>query len=375
MTPIRHLTLEEYKTTIFPLIQEARDFLKKKFVFNPIHGVYGIGFHFVTADEYAELEKNNTTERFLELFNVNTPSELTPEQLEHLESALERDAKSVDEKLKAHKLKPTAKMPTDLHERFTEICETLKPLLSYERIMDWSKTNKDHKSEVRYNLERDVYTQELLDGDISIEELEEICASVNVRIPKRVYDMTLTSSETKAATRFVKKNPEFFNNMVESLDPFMSKLEEELVANLWKLFEDYNNSKFARPLDYCTARNQKESLRQLVTLLHSGWEIGSEELKKDYRNQLTQKFMFRLHDKIGVINENHGNPTLTHQHLSANNGVIEAHFTVSYDDGLNLSGKTQLIVAGGYIQSAHYRYLTHLSLDGKMVTQEELDSL
>src|SRR5690606_41378483 len=95
---------------------------------------------------------------------------------------------SAEERWGRSKLKDD-EIPQGLYERYLEIYETLHPLFIKDSSVDLGKIHKTHKSEIRLAISGDVYVEELKNDEIDFNLLEDVCGSVGIIIPKRVYDL------------------------------------------------------------------------------------------------------------------------------------------------------------------------------------------
>ena len=376
MTLIRHLTLDEYQTEITPKVMELKALLRKKFLYNRF---YGSGFGFETADQYIQSELDDCKARMLELFAENNLSEPLPEREQSfLDEAMERAKQEALEKLDRNKIKPTAKMPEGHYDAAKAILDELEPRFTLPRIVDWSKAHKGNKEEVRYALDSNYYIKDLLQGTLSLERLEEICASVGVRIPKRIYNYSVETKERYVRKVAAKSNGDFLNEMDKALEPYTDELSEYMNNELKRIYDGYLKAGSPDVFTYGINHLEPDELRHLFTILDDGWDVASKKICEQYVSDLTLKFLIRLNEKLSEVNKSHGTPKINLSRLSFRAGTAEAEIIMTYEDGLKVVAETKLILAGGdagYVQRLHYRYLSHFFVDGKAISQEQLDNL
>lgn len=376
---IRHLTLNEYEEKVIPLVVELKSIMRKNFFYN---AHYGKGFEFFTHDEYVEMSVERGKQFFLDAVEHHYNSEL-----EHVESALSDDHKNIlqerieeatqeaTELLSKHKIKPNTKIPKGTEERFRDILSILEPMFATPRIVDWSKAHKSHKDEVRYSIDKDtLYLKELLSENLDISKLEEVCGSVSVKIPKRIYELSSTQREKYKRSTLSPKNKAFIEAMETAISPYAEKIKQLKSRDLQRLLANYESSNVKSVFDFKHKVNPSEFF-ELYTIVTQGWEVAAPKILSDFIEKVTFKFLVRNEEKLNIVNKKHGEPSVSISSAHLDFETITANLKLSYDSGLTLTSQSQIIVAQGEIQRIHLRYLTHYYKDGKSLSQGQIDSL
>lgn len=366
---IRHMSLKEYKENIIPLIIELKAILRKKFVFQ--HTSHRGLSCFVNADEYIELMKSES----VKCVDSNNWGEDREDERQAYRKELVKKAESeANEYLLKNKIKPTDKMPKGMQDRVNKICNTINPLLTLARVFDLSKMSKDHKSEVRYAMDSDVYIKDILLDNINVNKIEIICAEVGVKVPKRVYNFA-SSEEGSSVKGTSPANMELFNKIKESLRPFTDEIADIQIPTLKSAFEKYDNLENKSSFIKFVVDNYEGIDAQcLIILSKNGWERGLSQIKDMYLESLVSRYSFRVSSEMAPIINKYGQPSLSFKEISFNAGTVEAHIALNWGN-LVISCDSKVIIAGGMIQKLHYRFLTHYRLNGTLLSGEKIEEL
>ncbi|ELP5903190.1 hypothetical protein QTV49_005252 [Vibrio vulnificus] len=367
---IRHMTLDEYKESIIPLLVELKSILRKKFIFQ--HISYNGLSCFVTADEYMALMKSESVQY---MDSNDWGEDREEERLNYREELLQEAESKANEFFLKHKIKPTNKMPEGMQERLNEICNTINPLLTLKRVFDLNKMCKDHKSEVRFAMDYDAYIEDVLLGNISFEEVEHICADVGVKAPKRVYSFASADDSCSNLKGDSPANQELFNKIKESLKPLTDEIAEIQIPKLKAAFEKYES--LERKVSFITfviENYEGTDARCLIMLSKEGWNKGLTQIKDMYLDALVSRYAYRVSSEMATVICKYGQPSLSFKKIDFNAGTVEAYIALGWDN-LEITCESKVIIAGGMIQRLHYRFLTQYRLNGVLLTGEKIEGL
>src|SRR5690606_39615758 len=135
--------------------------------------------------------------------------------------------------------------------------ETLHPLFIKDSSVDLGKIHKTHKSEIRLAISGDVYVEELKNDEIDFNLLEDVCGSVGIIIPKRVYDLKEKVEAGLYKRGFVKANKEFLSSIKESLTPYINKLKDIKRIHIMGNIEKYEESGYTTLYKYINSKGDK----------------------------------------------------------------------------------------------------------------------
>lgn len=366
-TKVRHMTLEQYKKDIVPLIVELKKILRKKYLIPA-------GYHslkHLTKPQFIEKEVKEGVERSKKNGYSNLDADY---HREYAEKKWEKSNLKSDE------------IPQDLYERYLEIYNTLKPLFINENKFELSKLHKDHKSEVRHAISDDVYINEIKNDQVDFNLLEKVCKSLGVILPKRVYDLKEKSEAGVYKRGFVKANEEFLKSIRESLTPYIDELKLIKKNHIMGVVEKYEKSDYNSIYDYVSSLSRKFDTplyNQLVRFFDRKNQLQRipdfdeklEDICTKYANSYITSFVGRMEEKTNYVNLKWGIPTIEFSNTSFHGGEFETNFKLTYNNGEILTGDSKIIIAGGYIQVLHQRYLFHFWHNGKNVSLEQMDNL
>lgn len=367
---IRHMSLNEYKESIIPLLVELKSILRKKFIFQ--HKSYNGLSCFVTADEYMELMKSESV-KYVDSNDWGEDRE--EERLKFRKELLQEAETKANDFLLKYKIKPTDKMPEGMQERLNEICNTINPLLTLKRVFDLSKMSKDHKSEVRFAMDYDAYIEDVLLGKISFEEVEHICADVGVKVPKRVYNFASAEDSYSNVKGTSPANKELFNKIKESLKPFTDEIAEIQIPKLKAAFEKYESlDRKVSFIKFVIENYEGTDARCLIMLSKEGWDKGLSQIKDMYLDALVSRYAYRVSSEMAPVINKYGQPSLSFKKIDFNAGTVEAYIALIWNN-LEITCESKVIIAGGMIQRLHYRFLTQYRLNGVLLTGEKIEGL
>lgn len=365
---VRHMTLSEYKTNVVPLIMELKKILRK----NYLKCVDYTGFTFLPYEEYVDYFIKNSLKR-------NTPYKLGEDYYRGYANELWSKSNLKKDPI-----------PTELYNRYKEIHKQLNSMFGEgaEKYFDISKSHKDHKPEVRRCISSDVYINDIKEGIVDFETLEDVCSSVGVRIPKRVLELKDKYSGTNyQRSELTRMNEEFVKSIRDVLSPFTDEIKKSKRDSLEYQLKDYQKSG-KRLYNYTSIGNKRNNLlyQELSNFVkfnnnHEELLTGSEYETKmtnmcnEYTELYIQTFIHRLENKLNLLNSKWGIPKIEFSNTYLRNGQLETNFSLTYKNGKVITGDTKVILAGGYIQVLHSRYLFNFYLNGKKINMEGIDSL
>tara|TARA_R110000772_G_scaffold43995_1_gene101218 strand:- start:34969 stop:36042 length:1074 start_codon:yes stop_codon:yes gene_type:complete len=356
------MTLEQYKTDIVPLVIELKKVLRKKFL---IPAGYTTLQH-LTHDEFIQqqIEKGEKSNK-INKYNLGE---------EYYRSQAEK-------RWVGNKLKDT-EIPTELHNQYKELYNKLAPLFIKVNGVDMGKIHKDHKSEVRRAISEDVYIKELKEGTIDFNLVENVCNSLGIKVPKRLYDLKEKVEQGLYNRGYITANKEFLKSIRNYLTPYTDKLRKIKRDQLEGSMKGFEDSDYSDLYDYCyKGLNRNDSLyNELYKFYDRNVKVGNiesliQEKCKEYSDYYISNFIFRMENKTNLVNVKWGIPQITFSDTYFSGGEFETKFVLTYGNGNVITGDTKVIIAGGYIQCLHQRYLFHFYYKGKKVSLEEIDHL
>jgi hypothetical protein len=359
---VRHMTLEQYRTNVIPTVVELKKVLRKKFLITA--GWYGL--EHLTKDEYIQRE----------ILKGRKSSEINNYRLGdsyYEEQAIER--------WNHHKYKNT-EIPTELYNEYTNLYNKLVPLFIDPKKVELSKIHKDHKSEVRRAISDDVYIKELKEGTIDFTLVQNVCDSLGIKVPKRLYDLKEKVEQGLYNRGYLKANKEFLQSIRTYLTPYSDKLKKIKRGQLDAAMEAFEATDYIDVWSYCSKKLDRDmSIYNEINRLYKGnvrvadAEVKIQSLCKAYADQYITSFIFRMEDKTNLVNVKWGVPTITFESGRFSGGEFVSAFTLTYSNGNVITGDSKVIIAGGYIQCLHQRYLFHFYYKGKKVSLEQIDNL
>lgn len=362
-TPIRHMTIGQYKTDIIPLIIELKKILRKKYL---ICAGYS-GLEYLTYPQFItqQIKKGRKSSK------INGFTSLDDNYYK------ERAEKKWD----ASKLKKD-KIPTDLYNRYREIVDILSPLFIDPSKSDLSKLHKDNKSEVRLSISDDIYLEELKNGTINFDLINTVSDSLGIKVPKRLYDMKEKVSSGIYNREYVKLNKEFLKSIRNYLTPYTNELKQIKRDQLNGVIKSYLDSNMTNFYKYCSMNFGKDMglYSEMNRFFKNGEKVPNineliEKSCEDYVDQYINTFIHRIEDKTNLINVKWNIPEITFSNSRFSDSKLQTDFMLKYDNGNIITGDSRVIIAGGYIQCLHQRYLFNFYYNGKKVSLEQIDNL
>ncbi|PSV00496.1 hypothetical protein [Photobacterium kishitanii] len=346
---VRHMTLDQYVKDVAPLVKEFRGLLKKKFYIKS----YNSDFGYCSYSDYIEHVKG--------IFYSGQGIALT--QLGRA-GIKENDA------------------PEELTNRLSELQNILATVFDVD--MDSLRVSfdintpvfeKTHKMVVRYALE-EKYITDIIKGDLNLDQLEDVCASVGVKVPKRVYELkNIGLDEYKRSLSPV--NKAFLETFDKSLEPCKEELKARRKSQIDELLTKHPIAQGQDiPSDYYDEVKNYQDLAVLYKIAYVGYEEAVKFFSDRYVSDMLLLFVSRVASKLNNLND-----TLKDSSFKVNvndasyiNGIIEASAVFTYGDAVSVKCDSKLIIAGGFVQREHYRYLTNFWINGTKANQERIDN-
>lgn len=365
------MTLSEYQQTVTPLLNDFFKFLKKSKKFIK-QGYFGL--EYLSFDEYIGLAKeNHLKSEYFSKYPFD-PTLATSNWRKILESEpIQASESEIDTK----------------EELFKKVIVyfTDKGVKNFEK--DEIKSNK---REVRRAVDADLYVKDLIEGNLTPSQVEEIFLSVGLKVPKNVQEMKEKVSKQgynrSIHDRLMISSKDFEEKIRKALKPHMDKLADRYRSSVNSVVEDFfkwcQNTGMDSVSKYAQSVTQSRSdYNNKTQLLYKYTVKGQKSDKYDqmldvaaerYAESFVLEFVLKVNDKLKVLNQKKGIPTFEIKNLQFSQQRIEGFFDIHYSDGTSLYLETDVILAGGYnIQGLHNRYLFKLFKDGKMVKLEDID--
>jgi len=364
---VHHMTLEEYKREIVPLIIELKKILRKKFLLI-YPGNYN-GINFLPKDKWVKAKVDWS----LNMWKKNDWKVTEDIIKERTEEAEEEWVKSGGKD----------RYDPKLYKRFKEIKDILEKRYLDTSKIDLSKAHKDNKKEVREALTSDTYVNEIKNGVINYSEMEEVCKYHNIRIPKRVLELK-TRYEGKGKEyirRLTVANKEFKQEIRKHLSQYIEELKDIKRENILKRVEyiiERNPDRFTNEIDqeirkYLNYNFKKSKWERVNKVYKLSFNESIEKDCEEYAESYISNFIHRLEDKTNIINTKLDIPEIEFNNTTFRSGQLETNFILTYSNSIKLTGYCNVIIAGGYVQSLHQRYLFHFYLNGNKVSLEQID--
>ncbi len=377
------LTLAEYKETVSPLIKEFKKFIRKnKTTFAKTVGYYGFIHH--TIESYIQsaiddgiriLEsRDDESEWALEYYGYKKETERATEKWLELGGSTE---------------KPSA----EVLEEYYNLLETLTFIFgeSINRV-ESDETNSNKRS-VRRAIDNDSYVNDMLDGKITPQEVENIISSVGIKMSKRLKDMK-TKVETEGYNRNSEDNitamkSNISNQVKTMLEPYTDRLEMKKENEITSLVNGYLESGITDTYEYAKTLTSNyneyyELDNSLGVFIDSKTSIKRDNFdklleiaKKNYVDLFISKFVTRFDDKISVASKSLGEPIIDFTEVNFRGANLVVNADVEFPSGDSVYCETSVIFAGGQgtMQILHQRYLMKFTKNGKKISLEQLDSL
>lgn len=377
MKPAHLMTLEEYRENVSPLIVEFKAILRKKFLFDCTFNEW----KYVTYEEYKSEAMQECEQRVNELMaqvvamekETGKPHPNPNLRVELMQNGID----SIEERIEKEQIKRTT-MPVEMRSRAKEILQELSERFTINARFDLKALEKTHKPVIRHALESDSYISLLLTDELSHDQLEKICASVDIKIPKRIYQFKSMNTDYHRDA-LLPFNRAFYDSLIANLSPYTKQIADSKLINLKRYFDDFYASGYSSLKEVIPFAEKHQvpdaELRDLFKVIDKGWDDSIDQIVKDYIDQLILRFIYRAEEKLSLIVRVWQVPNIEFHQLHFNKGILESKFVLKFNNGEVITGYASIILAGGYEVVLHTRYLIKLQYKGKTLSQEQLDSL
>lgn len=386
--PAHLMTLEEYQSTVTPILTEYNKFIKKNFE-HLASTDYG-GIFFYTFPELLSDVKKGTQKGFM-FRKGEYDKGLTDEEFA-------RKSFSYRKTGKFDKNYEPAKTPEGLTEKKNEYINKLSNYFTEEeivRLIDRDEV-KSNKRSVKRAIDNDTYKKLLNEGKVTIEQIEKVAESVGVKLPKKIFSESLKKSmESQALYEKIyasmpSVNKQVLSKMVDDIKETFKPLEkiiyeretkryeksiletlEQKEADVYKLHDWLHFFDFVFKYQKQEERKHKEKdryNRDITVTTH--WIVGLS-LKDGWKDAVSKAVLEEIETlKVNMIYSIIDNfqkitmPIESIEQVSLDVGAkgFEGTYKFKFNNRSSFVFKTEAIGAGGYnIQRYHFRYLTHFT--------------
>lgn len=374
------MTLSEYQSQVTPLFKEWKKFLRKNESYFKSADYYGL--YQLTFSQYMEVQKN--AQYYVEKYSI------------------ERWTKDY------HKI---AEDPSkEIIEQYNSFIEKFKQFFTEN---DMKKIEKDeaksNKRSIRRAIDNDFYIDALKDGIVTPQRLVEIFASVGVNMPSRIqkmkYKVEVEGYDRSKELAQAKKTKEFEDALRKELKPYYEALKLREMNRLMKLITDFEDkykadlsnipsgSRSGDRREYERYKEEQALYSQVTDFFTSKYDKNTDHSKiwkasrvanfdqhmedriTAYAENFIIKLVQRLEFKLRVINSKLGQPVLTVVSSGSNAGNFEGVIKATWSNGVEIFIEAEVIIAGGMIQTDHYRYLLKPFYNKKYIDIEDIDAL
>jgi hypothetical protein len=372
------MTVAEYNEKITPTFKEFHKFLRKNEKYFKCAEYYGVVY--LTYPEYFERE--------MAYYSKGEYKTLANKEY-------------IDKGWVANSDRLTTEVPKDIYAKYLEFLAFFKENFGEENIRKIEKDElKSNKRSIRRAIDSDLYVNALKDEFISVEKLDAVFASLGIKIPKHILDLknkiVSQGYNRSVENALMAQSKEFGDTLRVALNPYYEALKDVKRTNLMNIinkfekeFESQNLYKFE-----CTFKNRafrQEVTSVINTFFKGDYEEGDrnkyiykrkpnfdailEKKASDFAEDFIGTFVFRINEKLKVVNNKLGSPTISMSDVDFNHGEFEGLVSVTWSNGVKITIEAQVIIAGGYIQVEHYRYLLKPFYKGKFIDLEDIDNL
>jgi hypothetical protein len=373
------MTLTQYQEQVTPVIKEYQKFLKKNIQW--FKNVEYYGFYQKTYSQYIENEKAR------EYFDKS-----------YADKRWINEYQKINEEPHANVL-----------QQYNSFIEKLSIFFSEQDLKNIQKDEiKSNKRTIRRAIDSDFYIDALKDGLVTPQKLVEIFASVGIKMTSRIekmkYKVEVEGYDRLTELAQAKKTKEFEDTLRKELKPYYDSLKEREKLRLTKIiaeFEekyqgDISNIKYdhrtGNMKDYQNYQNEIQYFQQVRDFFTSNfsktkdlkiWKAEKieafDQLMENkitaYAENFITTLVYRLELKFRVINSKLGQPVLHVESYNTGSGIFEGNIKATWSNGVEILIETEVIIAGGMIQTDHYRYLIKPFYKGKFIDLENIDSL
>jgi hypothetical protein len=363
------MTLSEYNQTVTPVLKDFYKFIKKNSKYFKKADFYGVVYH--TFQEYMEyqLSRKYTYSGSQEYYENEWKKN-------HVVDAV----------------------PSEIYSKYLEFQEIFKTLFGISNLSKIeSDEQKSNKRSVRRAIDSDLYIEYLKDGIITPDKLVEVFSSVGLKIPNNILKLK-AKVETQGYNRSIEntllaKTKEFQDVLRKELEPHYNKLKDIKKTRVMFFVDKFEKQfdqqlhKFGQSFSFEPVKNEAISLIQklfkvdytegknIYTRL-SEFDCIVEKMSIQYAESFIESFIFRIEEKLLVINNKLGSPSISFSNIKFSHGELEGIVNISWTSGITITIEAQVIIAGGYhIQTEHCRYLLKPFYKGKLIDLEKIDNL
>jgi hypothetical protein len=363
------ITLSVYQATVTPIFKEFAAFIRK-------NGKY------LLSDNYSYLDLITLPvyiERQLESFKINEFYNLGAD---YAKTTWVKRGGSLEE------------IPADVHAEYKRLVGLFTGIFGEGNLRLIQKDEaKSNKRAIRRAIDSDAYLPLLMDGVVSPEQLQEIFDATGVKMPKNVLEMKekvqFEGYDRTAQLMQAKRNSDFAKQIRKAIDSDMEILRERkrrYVRNILTKFEESGSTSYRFAKNFVGQSHKQASMVEQLVLQFFTFDYATkqynrietfdllvESMANQYAEDFIAGFVYRINEKLLVINSNLGTPTINVKHITFGadvEGVIEA----TWENGYAIEIHPTVILAGGHhIQVLHERYLFKAFHQGKMIKLEEID--
>ncbi len=372
------MTVVEYNEKITPTFKEFHKFLRKNEKYFKCAEYYGVVY--LTYPEYFEREMADYSKG---------------------EYKILANKEYIDKGWRANSDRLTTDAPKEIKEKYLEFLVFFKENFGEENIRKIEKDElKSNKRSVRRAIDSDLYVNALKDEFISVEKLDAVFASLGIKIPKRILDLKnkiVTQGYNRSAENaLMVQSKEFGNILRTALKPYyealknvkrnnlmfiINKFEKEFNStNIYRFEQTFKNRAFRAEVTsvigtFFQGENEGGYGSKYIYKRKQNFDVLLEKKASDFAEEFIATFVFRINEKLKVVNNKLGTPTIEMFNVEFSNGEFEGLVSVTWGNGVKITIEAQVIIAGGYIQVEHYRYLLKPFYKGKFIDLENIDNL
>ena len=341
MKEVRFITKEEYVENVLPLVKEIKTFFRKKFLINTsfFNGIYTYNEFIIKYIDY----------------NMNVRGdEYNFGEDYYREKAIKRlDREGIKKDV-----------PQEVIDRKNEIMGIFGEIFSIKNDGEILRMTKDNKIEVRNAINYDIYIDDIKNNKVNFDTIQRVCDSLGIKLPKRVLSLKAKQESGHYTKMFRKSNEEFLKVINDLLEPYKEQLRKIYIDSVMSSIKKFEESGLSFR-DYVRINGEDVFISPYIG--SNNFDDLLDKKSNEYSNDYITKFILRLEEKLSDINIERGFPKITFDSHNFNSNEFQSEFTLTYDDGFVLTGYSNVIIAGGYIQKLHQRYIFNFFQDGKKV--------